>query len=732
MSLKNPTNLFLEEEEKKIIDEYKTQLSTQAVQSLAQQFEILEDKDSDIRSLAELKNRKKPTKEYFEMLALKKTLKDLDIEEKRILIRVHIQSKPYIPPTPEEEAQAALEAERIRAENEAKAKEEAKQAKSGKDRKSKKTKDEIAEEQARQKEEEEKKRFIESVDEKSLNEAATAIRMCLEQLAKLVIVLVSYGEPSGRPNPNTSVKYFWEYMRNTLDQICNYEETCKLSDMQEKIEAEVYPNNSCVILENIFHQPEEVGYLYDEEKKLDKLDYWQVQDFANLLSTYAPVYIIEDLYNYFKDYASLTKIKTEMTIFGPILSNDLTLVPQAFLHCAFQVKKSQSNRRKKNKSQEPAAEKRTIAVLGGDLTGDIILALDTILDFYDDIYVLGKTGIYFFMYHNGFKHYGTYILDASKHKLIEAVLKNAEKAGKIIHISEKLIVAPKPEAKEDIPEWITSIYNTRFIWPDAYDQYGKEASGEKVHTLEDLNPKKPEQPKKAEAGKKEKPDKDKKEKTLEEIPPEDLGTVGKGLSSNYLVVGYEQSFIQQLESEIYNARNIFWIGSLDPILRPGLNEANQSLALTIYNVKEERKPALIQNGISADWLVTCVGEDLLQSLNHFDIVLEAPPAMTQSRREDAMSEMEKSMRDDLSVSRAEVESVSKGTKIEKRNNIGLIADSYSSNTPFVLSLMTGRHLEGKGFKQFYIDFLLALDIITNYDKKNEDEEEEDFSFIDEI
>jgi len=28
--------------------------------------------------------------------------------------------------------------------------------------------------------------------------------------------------------------------------------------------------------------------------------------------------------------------------------------------------------------------------------------------------------------------------------------------------------------------------------------------------------------------------------------------------------------------------------------------------------------------------------------------------------------------------------------------------------------------------------LIALNIITNYEKKNEDEEEEDFSFIDEI
>jgi len=513
-----------------------------------------------------------------------------------------------------------------------------------------------------------------------------------------------------------------------LDQICNFEETCKLVDFEDRVEADVYPPNSALILENLFHQPEEAGYIFDEQRQLQRLDHEQIQEFSQLLSSYAPVYIIEDLYNIFKDYASLTRVKTEFTVFGPTLSNDLTLVAQSFLHCAFQPKKS--SRKSKNKMNETAIKKKTIAVIGGEFSSELILAINTILGFYDEIYVMGKVGIYFIMHKLGFRQFGSYTLDHYHHQLIDSILRLAQEAGKVIHVPEKLVVAPEPEEKEDmLPQWITSIYNTRFVWPDGYEQYLKDVEERNDELQKELEankkagnaPKKDTKDKPAEKGKEGK-EEHKKEKTLQEIPDEH-GNIIKALPPNILIVGYEQSFIQQVEEQIYNARNILWIGSLEPIFRPGLNDSNQSLALTIYNVKEERKPPILQNALPVDWLVSCVGEDLLEAMNHFDIVFDAPPK-SEGKRDDAMSEMERSgvhdgVQEDDNVSKFDQESVSKGTKIEKRNNMGLVADIHSGNTSFVLSLIAGRELE-------------ALNIITNYEKKNEDEEEEDFSFIDEI
>ena len=632
------------------------------------------------------------------MLAMKKNMKDFDIEEKRILIKVHIKTTPKVVPVlTEEQIAAQIEAEK--ALNEAKAKEEQKQAKAGNPRKTRKTKEEIEQEQARQKEEEAKKEFIESLEEKSLSEAVNVIKMCLEQLAKLVIVLVSFGEPNGRKAPDTSIKYFWEYMVNQLDQVCKYEETCKIDELQEKIDGEVYPGNSAVILENIFHQPEETGYMYQEDNTLVKLDHWQVQEFANHLSTYAPVYIIEDKYNLYKDYTSLTKIKTELTIFGPLLSNDIFLVPQAFLHCAYEPKKS-SNRKKAQKATESVVRKKSLAVIGGEFSGELILALNTILSFYDEVYIMGKAGIIFLMHRLGFKQFGPYTLDAFRTKIIEKILSVAAELGKEIHIPEKLIVAPTPEIKEDkLHEWLGTIYNTRFLWPDNYEQYKETLAAEKTQVIEEPVPKKQEATKKGDTQKKDTKAETaaKNNKTLEEIPAEDASG-NKGLGPNFLILGFEQSFLDQIEAEVYNARNILWIGSLDPVLRPGLNDANRSLAMTIREVKEEKKkPGAPQVGVPIDWLVTCVGDDLVEAMNNFDLIVDQPAATQQSKKEDTLSETERSLHDEGNMSRGGDETTSKGTRIEKRNNIGLIADAYGGNTTFVLNLISGRHLESKLF-----------------------------------
>jgi len=679
-----------------MFEEYRAHVTGQIAQSIYQNVSSLEENDNMIRALHDLNTKKRPGQEYFEMLGMKKTIKDLDIEEKRILLRVHLKAANKIPLiSPEEHAQiqAAKDAEREKAREEAKIA----QLKAGvkESKKAKKTKEELAEELAKQREEEAKLEFIKNVDEKSLHEAVSVIKAFLEQSAKLVIVLVSFGEPNGKFNPNTTLKYFQEYLNGNIDDQTTYyfEDSVKVENFQEKIESDTYQPNSALILENIFHHPEEAGYIFDENNRLEKLDHYQIQEFANLLSSYAPVYVIEDKYNIFKDHASLSRVKTELTIFGPVLSNDLTLVAQAFLHCAYEPKKS--TRTIKKQQQELIPKKKTLAIIGGDFSTELILALNTILNFYDEVYIMGKVGILFVMQKLGFKNFGTYHLDIHKQRLIESILNNAAELGTTIHIPEKLIVAPNP-VEDQLPQWISSIYNTRFVWPDGYEQYMKDLQEKQAQQAAEeqaqkkVDPKAKADPKAAKADPKGAP----VQKTLEEIPEEQTNGI-KSLPKDFLVVGYEQSFVQEIEAAIYDARNILWIGSLDPIVRPGLIDSNQSVALTIYNVKEERKYKPLQNGIPTEWLVSVVGEDLLEAMNHFDIAFDAPP-VKEKQGGDAMSEMEKSQHDEDGMSRIDAaDTISKGTKIEKRNNVGLVADIHSTNTSFVLNLIAGKELESK-------------------------------------
>lgn len=686
-----------------------------------------------IRSLQELQTRPTPDRSYFEMLALKKTMKDLDqnIEGRRIMVRIHLKKRD--PAVIEAEWQEEL----LRREAEAKAKEEAAKAelkKTGK-KPPKKTKEEIAEEARKAQEEEERRRFIISVEEKSLHEASSLIKFLLEQLAKLVIVLVSFGEPHGREKPGNSVRPFYEFMKTQIEQICQFEESCKILDMAERHEMESYPDNSCVILENVFNEPAEVGLVKDEEGVVDKIDDNETYHFAELLNVYAPCYIIEDKENFFKHYTSITKVRPiECGTFGPSMSNDVTLVSQAVLHSLYEPKVSKS-RRPKNVVEIKPPTKKSIALLGGEFVGEYILAIDTLLHFYDRIVLAGKVGIYFFMCLYKFNKLGDYTLDEIQRACILKIMAHAKEFNKEIVVPSRFIVAPK--AILESPDWKQALADTKRIWPpeplkleiDFNENAEIKIQSESKSVIEDehhaappVQVKKEESKKEDHKGKKDsKEDPKAKKDTKKEDPKakkeekkEDPKALKKQLTPDKnlsellnpnewdpmaMIVSYEPDYINGVLTYLQDTRSVLWIGSLDPMNRPETNEFNRVVALELYQQQQINKRPVINNGVSTDWAVSCVGEELLTIINSLEIVPETVPTIVSRKDEDASlgDRSERSGSPDPSR-RGDEDDGEDNTTFrgkERVSNVKLLCDAASTDANFVLRLLGGSWVEGK-------------------------------------
>lgn len=83
---------WTDEEEKKLIEDYRASLSSKIGNEVYQFFEGFEEKDAYNRALSTIKTRQSiPALEYFEQLLRKKPVKDLDIDGKRIMLRVHLR-----------------------------------------------------------------------------------------------------------------------------------------------------------------------------------------------------------------------------------------------------------------------------------------------------------------------------------------------------------------------------------------------------------------------------------------------------------------------------------------------------------------------------------------------------------------------------------------------------------------------------------------------------------------
>ena len=102
------------------------------------------------------------------------------------------------------------------------------------------------------------------------------------------------------------------------------------------MDSELYPDNSVLILENVFFHCEETGFIIDEEKNLKKIEYNERLQFIEKLNDYGLVYIIDDKDNIFNNYTSFSMLKYPNCVLSENIHKDIIKVS----HCITLEKKN--------------------------------------------------------------------------------------------------------------------------------------------------------------------------------------------------------------------------------------------------------------------------------------------------------------------------------------------------------------------------------------------------------
>lgn len=66
----------------------------------------------------------------------------------------------------------------------------------------------------KKKQEEERKKEVPFLDQDNLDDIIDSLKICLEKMAKLIILMISYDKPHGKYSQVHSVKFFEEFLQN--------------------------------------------------------------------------------------------------------------------------------------------------------------------------------------------------------------------------------------------------------------------------------------------------------------------------------------------------------------------------------------------------------------------------------------------------------------------------------------------------------------------------------------
>jgi hypothetical protein len=89
--LRNFPFYFLEDDEKKLIEDYRQKFTQKCNDFLLEQFQGFEDNENYIAVFEELNRKKRPDILYFESLGKKKCLRDFDLDGRRVLLKIHLK-----------------------------------------------------------------------------------------------------------------------------------------------------------------------------------------------------------------------------------------------------------------------------------------------------------------------------------------------------------------------------------------------------------------------------------------------------------------------------------------------------------------------------------------------------------------------------------------------------------------------------------------------------------------
>eukprot|EP00828_Plagiopyla_frontata_P044136 TRINITY_DN7116_c0_g1_i3.p1 TRINITY_DN7116_c0_g1~~TRINITY_DN7116_c0_g1_i3.p1 ORF type:complete len:675 (-),score=134.95 TRINITY_DN7116_c0_g1_i3:47-2071(-) len=594
-----------EEEEKQALQQYHEKLTQKCNEYFIELFDNFDTNAEYSKALTLMQDNERANYKYFKKLFRTKPLIDVDLDGRRVMLRVHFR---LIKNSNAQEIKLQHEENIINQEEEERKQEEARQeALKQEQQKQKQRKGGKKQQQVVAVEEKKQERTFDMsfLDQQNLQDIIKTIKFCVEHLAKLVILVPSYDCANGVYRERSSMRFFVDYLQSLLPEtIINYnEQGYIIEEFADKMENDFYPENSLLVLENVFFQKEETGRMIDEDRNIETLSYTEKLPFIRTLIEYSPLYVIEDKFNFLNSaVSSIRYVKPESVVLGLGMAEEIKA-----LAYWFQVMKG---------STAPF-----VAVIGGDISLFKLLAIDSLINFCQVIWVTGKIALYLILAKKEENQLFDVVIDGTNIKLkdvVSQIFKKAKEKNVEIKLPEDVQVCEKQENQDiysiDAQEYInenTKIFKTFGPPQDLINKYQQEQElirqqEEQEQLLKEQQQK--DQKKGGKESKDQKKDTKEKDKQQQEKPqqPEKKRIEIPGWneipedSSIFNILEWGPTTLDSLSQTFSQQFKLLWIDSISPNPRtfpPVFNQSNKLIGSLLMGF-QQRQRKLIQQAVS--------------------------------------------------------------------------------------------------------------------------------------
>lgn len=127
------------------------------------------------------------------------------------------------------------------------------------------------------------------LNEKPLRDALETVKFLLDHLAKCVIIVGTLGPRSGEPRPEFTLRPVYDFIREEIDNAMYWFDDPIVPEFENVLED--LPENSIVFFENFAFQPAEFGYSFDSMGELVHYDYRKIVEFRQEIASHCDLYV---------------------------------------------------------------------------------------------------------------------------------------------------------------------------------------------------------------------------------------------------------------------------------------------------------------------------------------------------------------------------------------------------------------------------------------------------------
>eukprot|EP01016_Furgasonia_blochmanni_P041250 TRINITY_DN5333_c0_g1_i14.p3 TRINITY_DN5333_c0_g1~~TRINITY_DN5333_c0_g1_i14.p3 ORF type:complete len:247 (-),score=83.34 TRINITY_DN5333_c0_g1_i14:1320-2060(-) len=193
---------------------------------------------------------------------------------------------------------------------------------------------------------------------------------------------------------------------------------------------------------------------------------------------------------------------------------------------------------------------------------------------------------------------------------------------------------------------------------------------------------------------------------------------------NAILLDFGFDYLETVSEALMKAKTLLWVNTLDPLGDKVFNELNVAASKMLGEKMENKKKLMPTSPQLAKekedefkGAVGIIGEELDNLLNGYELKEPEPGEFDERPDEEDEEGMEDEEAEEEDEEKKEGDGVSEVK--EKKNNIPLICDFYSKSDKFIMRILSGEHIP-------------SLDAVHEEEKKDLEDQDEEFSFLDEI